>query len=386
MYVDVSCRQEKKHGQNAFGDYFLSRRFNDEGRVLGVLSDGLGSGVKASILARMTATMLLGFVKEHMDIRRAAETVMNSLPVCQVRGISYATFSVVDCDDEGQVTVVEEGNPDFLWFRGSSILEAPYRLVESRIFPDRLMKLYQFQVAQGDRLVFCSDGVTQAGIGQPGPANLGLGRRGLADFLQARLERHHAIDGTMLAREVVGQAVKLSPNRRPVDDISAVVVHFRTPRRCILFTGPPFEKRRDAYYARSFDQFPGRKAVCGGTTAALLARELGRTVATAGDFRGGLPPASRMEGVDLVTEGLLTMSRAVKYLESDEPPPGDPAGSLVRFLLSHDIIHVMEGTGVNMANFDPSHVADMDLRRNVVGKLAEALRNRHLKTVAVQRV
>jgi hypothetical protein len=281
---------------------------------------------------------------------------------------------------------VEEGNPDFLWFRGNKSLAAPYSLIESQSFPDRLLKFYQFQVIQGDRLIFCSDGVTQAGIGQPGPANLGLGRNGLEDFLQARLERHYTIDGAMLAREIIGQAVKLSPRHKPVDDISAVVIHFRTPRRCVLFTGPPFEKRRDSYYAKSFDQYPGRKAICGGTTASLLARELGRTITVGSNSRSDLPPMSYMDGVDLVTEGLLTMSRAIKYLEIDQLSPADPAGSLVRFLLNHDVIQIMEGTGVNMANFDPSQVVDLDLRRNVVSKLAEVLREKHLKTVNIQRI
>ncbi|MDR1309834.1 MAG: serine/threonine-protein phosphatase [Deltaproteobacteria bacterium] len=387
MFVDVSACQEKKHGQNAFGDYFLSSRLNDEGRVLAVLSDGLGSGVKASIMARMTATMLLGFMKVEMDVRKAAEIVMNSLPVCRVRGISYATFSMVDCDDEGNARVVEEGNPDFLWFRGDRSMEAPYRLVESRLFPDRLMKQYHFQVRHGDRLVFCSDGVTQAGLGQPGPSCLGLGRQGLEDFLRARLDRHYSIDGSMLAREIVGQAIKLSPGRKPVDDVSAVVVHFRTPRRCVLFTGPPFEKGRDPYYVESFRKYPGRKAICGGTTASLVARELGRDLRVdQGPSSGGLPPMSFMEGVDLVTEGLLTMSRALKYLEADDLGQADPAGSLARFLARHDVIHVMEGTGVNLANFDPSRALDMDLRRDVVRKLADVLRNRHLKTVGIQRI
>jgi hypothetical protein len=174
--------------------------------------------------------------------------------------------------------------------------------------------------------------------------------------------------------------------RNPVDDISSVVVHFRTPRRCVIFTGPPFEKRRDSYYASSFDKYPGRKAICGGTTATLLARELGRTLTQGHGKSGDLPPMSYMEGVDLVTEGLVTMSRAIKYLETDDHGQADPAGSLVRFFMSHDIIHIMEGTGVNMANFDPSQVADMDLRRNLVRKMAEVLREKHLKTVNIQRV
>jgi hypothetical protein len=386
MFVDINCSQEVKHGQNTSGDYFLTRRYLEEGRLLAVLSDGLGSGVKASILSRMTATMLIGFIEEYTDVRKAAGIVMNSLPVCQVRGLNYSTFSLLDCDDEGHVRVVEEGNPDFLWLRGNRSLLAPYDFIESRPFPDRRMKLYEFEVAEGDRLVFVSDGITQAGLGQPGPNNSGLGRHGLIDYLKVLLERQYTLDSLRLAKHITSLALKISPKGKAIDDITAAVVHFRDPRRCLIFTGPPFEKNRDSYYADAFARFAGRKAICGGTTAQFLSRELKRPLGIGYESRGGLPPQSVMDGVDLVTEGLLTLNRAIHYLETDDLKQADPAGSLVRFMLSHDIIHIMEGTGVNMANFDPSQVHDFDIRRNIIKKLAEVLQERHLKLVKIQRV
>jgi hypothetical protein len=103
MFIDIDCAQRKKYNQNAYGDYFTSKRYQDTGRLIAVLSDGLGSGVKANILASMTATMLLKFIEAETDIKKAAEIVLNSLPVCQVRKISYSTFSALDCDDEGNV-------------------------------------------------------------------------------------------------------------------------------------------------------------------------------------------------------------------------------------------------------------------------------------------
>jgi DNA polymerase III delta prime subunit len=206
------------------------------------------------------------------------------------------------------------------------------------------------------------------------------------DFLKARLDRQGGLDSHRLACQVVDLALKLSPGRKPVDDVSAAVVHFRVPRRCVLFTGPPFEKRRDSYYASSFAGFKGRKAVCGGTTAQLLARELGRSLRVGHESRGGLPPMSIMEGVDLVTEWLVTMTRAIVYLEANDTTQADAAGALTRFLLSHDMIHIMEGTGINVANFDPSSSFDHDVRRNVVKRLAETLRTKHLKSVKIQRV
>ena len=123
MFIDIDCTQEKKYNQNTFGDYFTSRRYPETRRLVAVLSDGLGSGVKANILACMTATMLLKFIEAESDILKACEIVLNSLPVCKVRKISYSTFSAFDCDDEGNANIVEEGNPQFLWIRNNQILE-----------------------------------------------------------------------------------------------------------------------------------------------------------------------------------------------------------------------------------------------------------------------
>src|SRR5574344_1388122 len=102
MFIDIDCSQTKKYNQNAYGDYFVSKRYPDEGRLIAVLSDGLGSGIKANILSCMTATMLLRFIEEDIKIKKAAEIIMNSLPVCKVRKISYSTFSAIDCDDDGR--------------------------------------------------------------------------------------------------------------------------------------------------------------------------------------------------------------------------------------------------------------------------------------------
>ena len=95
MFIDIACSQKKKYNQNAYGDYFASNRFPNMNRIVAVLSDGLGSGIKANILACMTSTMLLKFMENHFDIEKSCEIIMNSLPVCKVRGISYSTFSAI---------------------------------------------------------------------------------------------------------------------------------------------------------------------------------------------------------------------------------------------------------------------------------------------------
>ena len=146
MFIDIDCHQVKKYNQNAYGDYFVSKRYPDEGRLIAVLSDGLGSGIKANILSCMTATMLLRFIEdEQISIKKAAKIIMNSLPVCQVRKISYSTFSAFECSDEGEIKIVEEGNPDFIHIRSGRLVEHTPRIVTSKKFTNRHMHLYNFK-------------------------------------------------------------------------------------------------------------------------------------------------------------------------------------------------------------------------------------------------
>ena len=135
MFIDIDCSQVKKYNQNAYGDYFVSKRYPDEAKLIAVLSDGLGSGIKANILSCMTATMLLKFVeKEEIPIRHAAEIVMNSLPVCKVRKISYSTFSIIDVNDDGDAKIIEEGNPEFIWIRDNEVMTPSFESIPSKNF------------------------------------------------------------------------------------------------------------------------------------------------------------------------------------------------------------------------------------------------------------
>ncbi len=100
-FIEVDSCQRAKNGQLISGDVFLSENVKEEGRIVSVLSDGLGSGVKASVLATMTATMALKFAVSPMDIQASAEVIMDTLPICSVRQVSYSTFTVADISNTG---------------------------------------------------------------------------------------------------------------------------------------------------------------------------------------------------------------------------------------------------------------------------------------------
>lgn len=384
MFIDVDCSQMKKYNQNAYGDYFTSKRYPDEGRLIAVLSDGLGSGIKANILSCMTATMLLKFVEGQVNIRKAAETIMNSLPVCKVRKISYSTFSAIDCDEDGEVKIVEEGNPDFVWIRGTEVLTPEFKEVASKEFSNRKMKTYKFKVEQGDRIIFCSDGVTQAGLGSQ-RLRLGLRREGLIQILKDKLSQDSEISSSELSKYIVMQARNIEPDRNPKDDVSACVLYFRQPRESLVFTGPPYHQVKDPEYAKFFDEFQGKKAICGGTTANLISRELNRPIKTASEISvGNLPSCSYMNKVDLVTEGILTLTKTVEYLEQGAGYPENAAGKLVVFLLDSDCIDFMVGAKLNQAHYDPNLPIEIEIRKNIIKKMAKILESKYFKKISVQ--
>jgi len=385
VFIDIACNQMKKYNQNAYGDYFVSKRYPDEARLIAVLSDGLGSGIKANILSCMTATMLLRFIEnEQISIQKAAEIVMNSLPVCKVRRISYSTFSAIDVNDDGNARIVEEGNPEFLWVRNNEVLQPEYTTIQSKTFKNRCLKIYNIKLKLGDRLIFCSDGVTQSGLGG-GRLKLGLRRDGLIVLVQDKLKENPTISSSELSQYIVNQARNIETDRNPKDDISACVLYFRDPRESLIFTGPPYHQTKDPEYAKMFDDFKGKKAICGGTTANLLSRELNKPITMDTTISiGKLPSCSYMDGVDLVTEGILTLTKTLEYLENGTLDIDNAAGKLVNFLLDSDCINFMVGAKLNQAHYDPSLPVEIEIRKNIIKKMSDVLQRKYFKKVNIQ--
>lgn len=383
MFIDIDCSQIKKFGQNAFGDYFVSKRSENQERLIAVLSDGLGSGVKANILSCMTSTMLMRFIEEDIPIQKAAQTIMDSLPVCQIRKISYATFSAIDCRNDGSVWVVEEGNPSFLLMRDGEEVVLDYEEYTSPKFPDRHLKIYQFKAVVGDRIIFCSDGVTQAGIGTK-LYPVGLKREGFLQYVKECLRKNTDISSTKLSSSVIQKALSVEPEEHAGDDISCAVLYFRNPRKAMVFTGPPYNKMKDREYCLSFSFFNGKKAICGGTTANLVSRELKREIINLPQPQSSdLPPVAVMDGVELVTEGILTLTRAAEYLEREELTHKDAAGQLVDFFLSSDIIEFMVGAMLNQAHYDPTLPIEIEVRRTIIKKIKKLLEEKYFKQVTI---
>ena len=383
MFIDIACSQKKKYNQNAYGDFFASNRFPNMNRVVAVLSDGLGSGIKANILACMTSTMLLKFMENHSDIEKSCEIIMNSLPVCKVRGISYSTFSAIDCFENGKAKIVEEGNPDFIWIRNGEVLKPECQTIQSKDFKNRRMKVYNINLEKYDRIIFCSDGATQVAMGTK-RFPLGLERNGLIKIILNKLEEEPEISSKDLSEYLVKQIELIAPNKDLKDDTSIVSIYCRDPRQSLIFTGPPFHGEKDNYYAKTFMEFKGKKAIAGGTTANIISRELNIPVVAKLSMNAGkLPGISEMEGIDLVTEGILTLTKTLEYLERGKTEE-NAAKTLMDFLLDSDVISFLVGAQMNKAHYDPNLPIEIEIRKNIIKQMAKVLEEKYLKKVNVQ--
>ncbi|MGD0097798.1 MAG: SpoIIE family protein phosphatase [Terracidiphilus sp.] len=355
--------------------------------MISVLSDGLGSGVKASVLASMTATMALKFTASPMDIHDSAEIIMDTLPICSVRKISYSTFTVVDMASSGETRIIEHGNPPFLIIRPDGEVHVEKTEVRPKRWEDRVISFSNFDVQREDRIIFFSDGITQAGMGEY-RTPLGWGLESVDKFVREKIDRYPTISARELSRSLVARAEEVD-GLSAKDDITCGVVYFRSPRQLLVMTGAPFNRAHDTDLAKMAERTPGRKVICGGTTANIVSRMLNRPIQI--DMRQQLhskvPPSARMDGFDLVTEGTLTLGEVLRLLEQGFAPEDMRSNAAVRLatmLLDSDIVKFAVGTRINDAHQDPNIPVELDLRRNIVKRIARVLESKHMKRVLIQ--
>jgi hypothetical protein len=387
-YIEVAyCNVPKTHNMIP-GDVFLSRKIREEDRLVSVLSDGLGSGVKANVLASLTATMALKYTASHsMNVMRSAKTIMDTLPICSVRKISYSTFTIVDIDTTGRTRIIEHGNPSFVVLRPEG--EVPIQRTRERLenWHDRVITHTTFKAAIEDRIVFFSDGVSQAGTGDP-ETPFGWGEENVSDFARARVKKFPRLSASELAKNIMSKALKYD-GETAKDDITCAVIYFREPRQLLIVTGPPYSPDSDHKFVEIVSEFDGEKVICGGTTASIIGRELDIDVGMdlEEDLDPNIPPPARMDGIDLVTEGTLTLGEVARILESDSPINlfrRNAARALVEMLLETDIVQFVIGTRVNPAHQDPNIPVELDLRRNIVRRIATQLEHKYLKETSVR--
>ncbi|HPE35342.1 MAG: stage II sporulation protein E [Sphingobacteriia bacterium] len=388
FYIELNCQQRNHEGERICGDVFIHRRVKEENRIIAVLSDGMGHGVKANMLATLTATMAMSFTQEHKDFGKIAEIIMKTLPVCSVRKISYATFTIVDIELGGVVNILEYDNPETFIIRNNEVYEPGWQciLLSAEKNRGKELRSCSFIPEKEDRIVFCSDGVTQSGMGSD---NLPFGweRERMVEFVLNETRNNKFVSAQELSDRVVKRAIQ-NDNFLPKDDTSCAVIYFRNPRKLLICTGPPFENENDKVYADKVAEFEGKKVLCGATTGDIIAREWGKEIQDTFDFIDpDLPPVSYMEGVDLITEGILTLTKVgniLKDYNQNTIPDKGPAGLIVNLILQSDEIDFIVGTRINIAHQDPSLPVELEIRRTVVKRIAAILEEKFLKEVRIE--
>ncbi len=387
LFIEIGSCQEHKASESCFGDAILSKKLPEEQRIISVLSDGLGSGVKANILSSMTTRMAMKFVESDLDLVRSAEVMMQALPVCQIRKISYATFSIIDATLEGKTRVYEMDNPQCFVVRDFQQYHPAHHEISSENWKDRVINVYQFVAKEEDRIIIMSDGVTQAGLGNP-KYPLGWQRDGVWKLIENQVRRHPHISAKDLAEAIVKEALTKEKDGKAGDDISCVVVYYRRPRKLLLLSGPPFDEEKDHEIAEMIDYYDGKTAICGGTTANIIERELClKCEMDKTTFDPNIPMASIMPGIDLVTEGILTLTEVYRMLKEGIDEDKDNAATrLAKLLLDSDKIDFVIGTKINEAHQDPNLPMELDIRRNIVKKIFRILQSKFLKEITVKYV
>ncbi len=388
IFIDVDYAQIYKHGQKIGGDVFLLSRNPDNNQIVSTLSDGLGSGVKANVLASLTAHMAHKLSFSPIDLDHSAEIIMNTLPVCKERKISYSTFTIADIRykenmENIEVNLVEYDNPLSLRFSGPDPISwerTKRELQRAAAFKKEVIQHSSFRMDIGERLVMFSDGVTQSGLGKSLP--LGWRLDGVRKFVSEEIKANPDISSRELSRAIVQKACALD-GLCSKDDITCVVVYIRRPRRTLVVTGPPFTKEADEVLGEKIRAFQGRKIVSGGTTALIVSRLFNKKLTVdLSCWSPDVPPASKMEGIDLVTEGMLTLSKVATILEKKQnlaDLPNDPAKKFVEILLDSDQVHFIVGTKINEAHQDPNIPVEIGIRRTIIGRLRKALEEIYIK-------
>jgi serine/threonine protein phosphatase PrpC len=370
-YIDIATQSLNKVGEELCGDKV--EIFRDTTRTVIVLADGLGSGVKANILATMTTKIAGTMLIKGESIEETVDTLMKTLPVCQVRKIAYSTFGVISIDPEGKCVMLEYDNPPIFILRKGKIFSIKKRKIS---FDGKIVQRSSFHLQEGDSLTLCSDGVIHAGVGET--LNHGWEWEHVASFLS----RQSVKTADQLNQRLIDACAKLY-NYHPGDDTTAVTVKLRAPENLSLFTGPPIDPDDDSYLVKKFMKQGGKKIVCGGTAANILSRELYRDIETCLDYLDPeIPPVAKMKGIDLVTEGVLTLQKTIDRLEAfrlklpDYDPTRQDGATLLAKLLINDSTHIQFyiGRAINPAHQNPDFPAALSIKMHVVESLMEELK------------
>ncbi len=376
--VDVAYKSLNKFTEILCGDSVEILKTADS--YILILADGMGSGVKANILSTLTSKILGTMFLNGATLDECVDTIVETLPVCQVRGVAYSTFSILQVFHSGDAYLVEFDNPGCIFIRDGKLMEIPQSIRE---IDGKKINEFRFRVKKGDALVLMSDGTIHAGVGQL--LNFGWLWEDIADY--AVKEYGKTVSAIRLATSICHACDELYMFR-PGDDTTVACMRIIDSKPVHLMTGPASNADDDERMVADFVGDPSaRTIVCGGTSSTIVSRVLKKPLDVSLDYVDPeIPPIAFMEGIDLVTEGVLTLNRVLQLLrryvkkesvaedffEELDKPNG---GSMVAKMIIEDCteIHLFVGKAINSAYQNPGLPFDLGIRQNLVEQLRSTL-------------
>ena len=387
--VECNWVSLNKDGEELCGDSVMIR--TKPNSFVAVLSDGLGSGVKAGILSSLTAEIAARMFEAGGTVEDVMQTLVETLPECSIRKLAYATFAVLIVDNGWDANLVLFDSPPLIIIRDNSLF-MPY--MEERQVEGRTIRQAHFELFENDYLVLISDGYTHAGLG--GIYRLGWGWKNVATAVQRFVKT--GADTVKLMEAMSKTCMKLYHDK-PGDDSTVICMKVRPAVSVCILTGPPANREMDEFSVSRLMAAQGDKIICGGSTAQMAARVLNEKLDVewippwkrTGEEpkKKGSPPTAAIKGIHLVTEGILTIGQALEIMRGaktihDLPKDNDAATRLARYLLAADDIHLIVGTAIN-----PNQVADLirgePMRMVYIRELVADLKARN-KIVTLERV
>ena len=376
LCTDTGYVSLNKKGEQLCGDRVEIIARNDNSLTL-VLADGLGSGVKANILSTLTSKILSTMIENGMPIEECVDTIVKTLPVCSVRKVAYSTFTIIHVEENTTATLIQFDNPNVILLRGGKHWDYP---TTSRVIEGKTILESKFPLQLNDMMIAMSDGAIWAGVGQS--MNFGWQRDNVVEFAERMYE--DTLSAKMMAALIVDECNRLYAGE-PGDDTTVAAVRVRERKPVNLMIGPPADPADVGKMMALFFAKEGKKIVCGGTTSKLAANYLHENVVTSLDYGTDpdIPPTATIKGVDLVTEGVITLSRVVEYanvflnnsdLANLWSLQTDGASRIAQYLFEYATdISFFVGRAINPAHQNPDLPITFGIKIQLVKQLSEAL-------------
>ncbi len=376
LCADIGWKSINHEGEQLCGDHVDIIEQSENSTVI-VLADGLGSGVKASILSTLTSKIISTMMAEGLPLEECVSTIAATLPICSVRGVAYSTFTIIHIIDNSVAELIQYDNPHVILLR--DCLNYEYPKSELNIDGKKIYKS-TIKLQENDIFIAMSDGCTHAGIGLA--FNFGWKRENIAEFMQTVAGVGYTAKtlSTMLVDECNKQY-----GYHPGDDTTACVVRIRRREPMNILFGPPRNRDDCDRMMSLFFSKEGKHIVCGGTTSSIAAKYLGKPLKASLSFeRSDVPPTAEIEGVDLVTEGVITINKVIEYakdalgkneLYEQWSLRHDGASMICRLLFEEATdINFFVGRAVNPAHQNPDLPINFNIKMNLVEELSLCLK------------